>query len=93
MENHQKDIREKLKHAIRFDFREIKRLVPEVFESLKQTYEADKRLTTVHCCQLRWLVKAACYLYEEVALKIQIRNFVDTVLAAPDLSIDDQQSF
>jgi hypothetical protein len=33
------------------------------------------------CNELRWVVKASCFLYEQVDLKVQIRNLVKTILA------------
>jgi len=33
------------------------------------------------CNEFRWVVKASCFLYDQVDLKVQIRNLVKTILA------------
>ncbi len=43
MENN--NLIDKLKRAIRYDFNEIKRLVPEIFLTLKGAYDSESRLT------------------------------------------------
>ena len=60
-----------LKHAIRFDFKSLKTQVPEAFSKL-QKIEVFSSLD--QCNEFRWVVKAACYLYEEADLKDQIHK-------------------
>ena len=70
-----------IKHAIRFNFARLRELVPACLASLAEKHP-EKNLTLEACSELRWTVKGACFLYDQVELKIQLKNYINDCLAS-----------
>jgi len=82
---------EEIKHAIRFDFTRLRELVPAAFTRLS---EPGKQLTLDECSELRWVVKGSCYLYDQVPLRIQIRDMIQkTFSSITESSFDNKLTF
>jgi hypothetical protein len=68
-----------IKHAIKHDFKALRRVTLALFEKVKHSTDLDAE----RCAEIRWLAKATCFLYE-APIKKQIADFVVSVRDKPD---------